>query len=149
MHELDNAIKAFAAGQLDYAGLLKVLGGTLRGDPAAVPAAIERLNAALEAGELPPPVHADFLKRIEQFRKANAASAPSPKAPPPAAPTDSEASAARQETPPPAAPADEEDAAGGALRQLYGEDIADLVGPLISEEGTRAGSPQRIRAAVD
>ncbi|MEL7451196.1 MAG: serine/threonine-protein kinase, partial [Pseudomonadota bacterium] len=110
MHELDNAIKAFAAGQLDYAGLLRVLGGTLRDDPGAVPATIERLNAALEAGELPAPVHADFLKRIEQFSKANASSAPRPKAPPPAASTDSAASAPSPKAPPPAAPADDGDA---------------------------------------
>ena len=115
MHELDNAIKAFAAGQLDYAGLLRVLGGMLRDDPAAVPATLERLNAALEAGELPPPVHADFLKRIEQFRKANASSAPRPKAPPPAAPADDEdadeedADDRTVMRPPPPAPAEEED----------------------------------------
>ncbi|MEM9058187.1 MAG: serine/threonine-protein kinase, partial [Pseudomonadota bacterium] len=93
MDKLDRALKAFAAGKLDYRGLLRVLGATLRDNPAAVPDALARLDAARASGELPEKVHADFLKRIGQFSKGNQATtggaasgtpAPPPRAPEPA-----------------------------------------------------------------
>ncbi len=62
MLELENALKAFAASQIDYAGLLRALGGTLRADPGAIPVAVQLLDRALADGLIPQPIHADFMR---------------------------------------------------------------------------------------